>query len=256
MRFFQLIFIIISAVFLSAGCSYQPLFSPADISSAVTISETRRTIEIRPVSAEISAAGLLFYPGGLVDSHVYNEILSQFVESAGVLTVIVKMPSNLAVLDINAGLSVTPGYPEISRWIIAGHSLGGSMAASTVKRNPSAYDGLIFMDSYPAGSDSLKTWPGTVLSLYSSIEKISDPVRMQKTLDLIPPATWLTKDSRIYPEEKNNYSVIHQIDGGSHSYFGTYGPQAGDYTPTITRTDFHTEVIDYMVEFFSENGWR
>jgi hypothetical protein len=130
------------------------------------------------------------------------------------------------------------------------------MAASTVKNNPDVYSGLIFMDSYPANSDSLKDWSGAVLSLYSSIEKVNDEQRMNQTLDLIPPATSLADLSTDYPTAKTNYSVIHQIDGGSHSYFGTYGPQDGDYTPTITRAAFHTEVIDYMEEFFAENGWE
>lgn len=212
-------------------------------------------MEIRPSSGEVSTTGLLFYPGGLVDSHVYNELVANFVETARVIAVIVKMPGNLAVFDINAGLSVIKDYPEINRWVIAGHSLGGSMAAAVVKDNPEAFEGLVFMDSYPADGDSLKDWSGAVLSFYSSVEKISDPDRMERTLDLIPPATWLTDTARVYPPEKTNYTVIHQIDGGSHSFFGTYGPQAGDYEPTVSREAFHGEVIDYMTEFFSENGW-
>ena len=244
-----------SAALLIAACSYQPIFTPTAIGSAVTISETRRAIEIRPASGA-SSCGLLFYPGGLVDNHVYNELLAQFAETAGITTVIVKMPANLAVLDINAGNGVIAAYPEITKWIIAGHSLGGSMAASTVSENPETYAGLIFMDSYPADSNSLATWNGAVLSLYSSIEKINDPLRMQTTLELLPPATWLTTSNRIYPAVKSNYTVIHQVDGGSHSFFGTYGPQDGDYKPTISRTDFHAEVVDYMVEFFTENGYR
>jgi len=243
-------------VLITAGCSYSPIFSPSDLDSAVTIIESRRAIEIKPIVGETSTTGLLFYPGGLVDSHVYNELLAQFTETCNIMSVVVKMPSNLAIFGINSGISViTSSYPEIDRWIIAGHSLGGAMAASTVKQNPSVYSGLIFMDSYPADSDSLKTWSGVVLSLYSSVEKISDDERMQKTLDLLPPATWLTESSRIYPAEKTNYTVIHQIDGGSHSYFGTYGPQDGDFTPTISRSDFHAAVIEYMGEFFAENGW-
>lgn len=241
---------------LSAGCSYRPIFDQSDIDYDVTINETRRTIKITPTAMVTSTTGLLFYPGGLVDSHVYNELLAQFTESCGITTIIIKMPSNLAVLDIDAGLSIILSYPEITRWIIAGHSLGGSMAASTVRKNPSVYAGLIFMDSYPSNNDNLKTWPGAVLSIYSSIDKINEEQRMQQTLDLIPFATWLTASSRVYPADKSNYSVIHQIDGGSHSYFGTYGPQDGDSPPKITRAVFHAEVIDYMDEFFTENGWR
>ena len=252
---FVLLFTAASLLLTAAGCSYQTLFTPDEINAGVTVTETRRSIVFTPVSGA-SETGLLFYPGGFVDAHVYSILLSDFSAAAGVTTAVVKMPANLAVLDINAGSSVTAGITGIPQWVIAGHSLGGSMAASTVKQNPSFYQGLIFMDSYPADSDSLKTWPGTVLSLYSSVEKVSDADRMQKTLDLIPPATWLTDASRVYPSAVSNYSVIRQIDGGSHSYFGTYGPQDGDYTPTVTRDAFHAEVIDYMTEFFDQNGWR
>ncbi|HAK44756.1 MAG TPA: hypothetical protein DCO79_02385 [Spirochaeta sp.] len=251
----QTILILILSIFIFAGCSYRPTFSPADIDADVTILETRQAIEIAPINAASSNTGLLFYPGGLVDSRVYTELLADFTETAKLITVILKMPANLAIFDIDAGLSVITDYPEITDWIIAGHSLGGSMAAATVSENPDVYSGLIFMDSYPADGDSLKTWPGNVLTLFSSIEKVNEPERMQKTLDLIPPATWLTDASRLYPSADSNYTVIHQIDGGSHSYFGTYGPQDGDYTPTVSRADFHEEVIDYMLEFFTENGW-
>lgn len=197
----------------------------------------------------------MFYPGGLVDSHVYNELLSNFVLLSNVCVLIVKMPANLAVFDADAGLSVLASCPDISEWVIAGHSLGGAMAASTVRRNPTAYKGLVFMDSYPADGDSLASWHGAVLSLYSSIEKVSDAQRMAKTLSLLPPASWLDSASSIYPIDRSSYTVLHQIEGGSHSFFGSYGPQDGDFTPTITRAAFHAEVIDYLLGFFTENGW-
>lgn len=127
--------IVIPLLFLTS-CSYQSLLTDADISSAVSISETRRTIQISSDENPVSDTGLLFYPGGLVDNHAYNGLLSYFVEATGVTAVVVKMPANLAVFDINAGSSVTPDYPDIKSWIIVGHSIGGSMAAQTVKNNP------------------------------------------------------------------------------------------------------------------------
>ena len=237
-----------------SGCSYQPLFSPDEINPGVSLSETTKLIEFSPSSESVSTTGLLFYPGGLVDSHVYDQLLSDFAAEAGVMTVVAKMPADLAVFNIDAGLKVIQEYPDFTEWIIAGHSLGGSMAARSVKNHPDVYKALIFMDSYPADNDSLKNWPGNILSLYSSIEKVNDPERMQQTLDLIPPAKWLTDEDPSYPPSESNYSVIHQIDGGSHSYFGTYGPQTGDFEPTISREDFHAEVVDYMIEFFNKNN--
>lgn len=244
----------ITAVIFISSCSYRPLYLSEDINPNVSISETRNTIEILPDYADLKTA-MLFYPGGLVDSHVYNEILSDFAANSSITTIVVKMPANLAVFDIDSGLDVIANYPEFEEWIIAGHSLGGAMAAVSISNNPDVYTGLILMDSRPAESSSLKNWDGAVLSLYSSIEKISDAALMAETLDLLPTATWLTDTERNYPDEESNYTVIHQIDGGSHSFFGTYGPQDGDYTPTVSREVFHAEVIDYMLEFFTENGW-
>ncbi|MBN2657015.1 MAG: hypothetical protein JXR86_08135 [Spirochaetales bacterium] len=243
-------------LFSVASCSYRPLFAPDEIPADISITEDRNSILIEPLNGAAADVGLLFYPGGLVDNHVYNKLLSGFSSATGVPVVVVKMPANLAVLDIYSGLEIVEDFPDTARWVIAGHSLGGSMAASVVFKYPDEFEGLIFMDSYPANSAGLSGWSGAVLSLFSSIEKISDSERMEQTLSLIPPATWIGESSRVYPADKSNYSVLHQIDGGSHSYFGTYGPQDGDYTPTITREEFHSEVIDYMREFFDENGWR
>lgn len=243
-------------VLLALSCrSYPPTFSPDDIDPGVTLGETKRAIEMAPVHQNAGDVGLLFYPGGLVDAHVYDEILGAFSSRTGIRVVVVKMPFDLAVFAKNSGLKVIADYPEIGRWVIGGHSLGGAMAASSVKDNRDVYQGLILMDSYPPDGDSLKDWDGSVLSLFSSVEKVSDPERMEKTLSLIPPATWLTGENREYPAAHSNYSVIHRIDGGSHSYFGTYGPQRGDVPPTISREAFHGEVIDFMTQYFEENNW-
>lgn len=243
-------------LFITAGCSYNPLFFPWDTGYDVRIRETRRSIVIHPSEGPVSSTGLLFYPGGLVDSHVYNEILARFAVQAGVTVLVAKMPGNLAVLDSHAGLALTKTIPEISQWVIAGHSLGGAMAAATVKDHPGAYEGLIFMDSYPPDGASLKEWSGALLSLFSSVEKTQDPERMTQTLALIPPAVWLENLGEPYPTPLENYSVLHTIPGGSHSYFGTYGPQDGDYPPVVTREAFHGETVDFMTEFFTRNGWR
>lgn len=240
---------------LGISCSYRPTFSPSELAANVDILDTRNTIEFRPSSQPISSTGLLFYPGGLVDNHVYDVLLSRFA-AEGYLVVVVKMPGNLAVFDSDEGISVIEEYPEVDTWVIAGHSLGGAMAAASVNENRTVYKGLILMDSYPPDSDDLSNWTGVVLCLFSSIEKISDEERLNKTLNLIPPGTWLDASSRTYPAATSNYTVLHQIDGGSHSYFGSYGPQDGDFTPYISEYDFHSEVLEYMIEFFTHNGWN
>lgn len=48
----------------------------------------------------------------------------------GILCVLVRMPFNLAVFDVNAADGIREMFPEITDWYIGGHSLGGSMAAA------------------------------------------------------------------------------------------------------------------------------
>ena len=82
---------------ISASCSYLP---EGEIYPAgVNVEENRDLIEIMPEGGAASATGLVFYPGGLVDPHAYIELASGFALSgSGHRVLIVKMPSNLAVL--------------------------------------------------------------------------------------------------------------------------------------------------------------
>ena len=55
-----------------------------------------------------------------------------------------KMPFNLAVFDINAADYAYSNFPNIKKWYIGGHSLGGAMASAYAKNNESKLNGLIY----------------------------------------------------------------------------------------------------------------
>jgi pimeloyl-ACP methyl ester carboxylesterase len=93
--------------------------------------------------------GLIFYPGGEVDERGYAQPLHH-VASAGYLVVMVPMPFQLAVYAIDSAADVVAAYPEIDTWAIAGHSLGGSMAAYYAADHPDSIDGLLLWDAYAA----------------------------------------------------------------------------------------------------------
>ena len=83
-------------------------------------------VVFKPQNATV---GFIFYPGGKVEANAYQPLLAELARE-GVLCVLVEMPFNLAVFDINAADGIQEQYPEIEDWYIGGHSLGGSMAAS------------------------------------------------------------------------------------------------------------------------------
>ena len=112
---------------------------------------------------ENATAGFIFYPGGKVEYTAYEPLMAACAEK-GVLCVLIKMPFNLAVLDMNAANGITELFPDVERWYIGGHSLGGSMAASYAANNGDILDGVILLGSYSTAE--LNTM--RVLSVYGS----------------------------------------------------------------------------------------
>lgn len=187
--------------------------------------EPDNTIVFEP---ENPSAGFIFYPGGKVEHRSYIPLMQELQER-GVLCVIVKMPFNLAVLDVNAADGIRAEYPEVKNWYIGGHSLGGSMAASYLGAHRDEFRGLILLGSY--STENLSDTDLRVLSVFGSEDKV------------------MNRES--YAEYKANlpedFTEI-EIPGGCHAYFGMYGTQEGDGTPTITNE----EQIHLTAEYISE----
>ncbi len=163
-------------------------------------------------------AGLIFYPGGLVDPAAYAPLMERLSED-GVLAVIVPMPLDLAVFGPGRADAVIAAYPGTRTWLIAGHSLGGAMAAEYVKRNPDAVEGLVLLGAYPAESTDLSELAVAALSVWGSEDGVAGDV-FESSLERLPP------DAR-----------AEVIDGGNHAQFGYYGPQKGDGQARITRAE-------------------
>lgn len=175
--------------------------------------------------------GLIFYPGGKVEYTAYQPLMAALAER-GITCVLLKMPFNLAVFDVNAAKGIREKYPDIDVWYIGGHSLGGSMAASYLKKHADNYEGLILLGSYSAtdiSNTSLK-----VISAYGSEDKILNKEKYDK-------------NKKNLPDDFYEYEIV----GGCHSYFGMYGLQDGDGVPTIENDEQIILVADYISEKIS-----
>jgi hypothetical protein len=165
---------------------------------------------------EEPVAGFIFYPGGKVEYTAYAPLMEACAQR-GILCVLVEMPFNLAVFNINAADGIRERYPEIDSWYIGGHSLGGSMASSYVAEHKTDFDGLILLASYSTEdvSDGLK-----VLSIYGSEDTVLNTESYNEYKGNLP----------------NDFTEV-IIDGGCHAYFGMYGAQKGDGTPKISNEE-------------------
>lgn len=174
--------------------------------------------------------GLILYPGGRVDPISYAPP-ARSIAAAGYLVVIPPVPLNLAVFSPDVAADVIAAHPEIARWFVGGHSLGGAMAAGFAHANPQTVSGLVLWASYPAGSSDFSRRPDfPILSIYGTEDFGLDGIEASRAL--LPATTeWVV------------------MDGGNHAQFGWYGPQPGDGTACISREEQQEDIISATVEF-------
>lgn len=178
---------------------------------------------------EDSQYGFIFYPGGKVEYIAYTALMRE-IAANDVLCVLVEMPFNLAVLDINAAEGIQEQYPNVQNWYIGGHSLGGSMAASYLGDNVYEYEGLILLGSY--STEDLSDSDVEVLSIYGSEDKVLNASKYEKNASNLP----------------SDFTEI-IIEGGCHAYFGMYGVQDGDGMPSISNEEQIYQTAELINKF-------
>jgi hypothetical protein len=197
---------------------------PAMESSATVTVDDGRPITFTP--AEATSTGLIIYPGAFVEPRSYAPAAKALAE-AGSFVAIVPMPFSLAILGSNRADGVIEAHPEISEWTIAGHSLGGVMAAGYANDHRETIGGLALWAAYPQDGVDLTAWTGEVASIFGTRDGLTTVGDIENSRPQLPEDT-----------------AFVAVDGGNHAYFGWYGDQRGDNPATITREEQQRIVID------------
>lgn len=225
-----ILFIVVCGIYLS---DYYHADKDAIAAFSYSQSISKKHIDdnaIAYIPSEVSA-GLIFYPGGKVEYTSYEPLMLALAEK-GVLCVLIEMPFNLAVLDVNAAEGIQNLFSQVDDWYIGGHSLGGSMAASFLSNHSTDFDGLILLASYSTADISLTDL--NTISIYGSEDKVLNAEKYSEYKANLP---------------SNLTEFI--IDGGCHAYFGVYGHQDGDGTPTISNAEQISITTEKIVESIS-----
>lgn len=188
--------------------------------SGTVISKNNTITLIPPVETD---TGIIFYPGAKVEYTAYLPLM-QKLQQKGYLCVLVQMPFNLAILNLNAADGVYSQYPEIEHWVLAGHSLGGAMASSYLSDHPEKADGLILLGAYVYGSVPTEE----TLVLYGSEDMVLDRAKLSGS------------DNEV------------EIEGGNHAQFGNYGAQAGDGSATISAEEQQNITVEKIDAFINQ----
>ena len=228
-----IIIIFTLGIFYFANSSYAPLKNNQQYLKDENVIVHDKYYEFKSNKKNINKA-FIFYPGGRVDERAYAP-LSYLLSKAGYPVYLVKMPLDLAVLDIDRAQIIIDEYNnEIEEWYLIGHSLGGAMAGSFLYNNYDTLDsikGLILLSSYISENIDLSDYKLDVLSITASEDKIIDWNKYEISKNNLPSDT-----------------VYKIIKGGNHSGFGNYGPQDGDGQSLISKQEQWGKTFQFIIE--------
>ena len=215
-----LIVVLFVALLGLAGGVYFGTYSRATPEAAALL-QGSDTVEVKAVDkgwlldGPGTEAAFVFYPGGKVESTAYLPLLTALAED-GVDCFLVKMPLNMAFMDLNAAGAVQADY-AYDRWYVGGHSLGGAMAAVYAAEHGDGLSGLILLAAY-----ATKPLDGhlAVLELHGSEDGVLNRDKLEEGKRYLPAS-----------------AVSEELLGGNHAQFGDYGPQKGDGTATVPRAE-------------------
>lgn len=172
------------------------------------------------MTEEETDTAIIFYPGAKVEAESYLPILDS-LRDEGIMCVLIEMPFNMAIFDVDAAADVFDEFPSIENWYMAGHSMGGAMASSYASDNEEMVDGLIVLGAYVYGDYPTED----ALTIYGSLNS---------------------------QEEHIDYTDnIVVIEGGNHAQFGNYGEQKGDEEATITAEEQQSIAVQAIVDFIN-----
>ena len=226
---------VVAALAIAAAVYLNTSYAAGDEARAALASDAAVTVAVQddgdmvfaPADGSANGAGLIFYPGGKVAPEAYAPLMRACAER-GFTCVLVRFPFNLAVFDANAADGEEAAFPQVSRWYIGGHSLGGAMAASYAAGHAGDFRGLLLCAAY--ATEDVGATGLAVTSVYGSDDGVLNRDAYQKNRGNIPQA------------------VEDVIEGGCHSYFGDYGLQDGDGTPAISRDEQIARTADDLAQ--------
>ncbi|WP_295126848.1 alpha/beta hydrolase [uncultured Leifsonia sp.] len=198
--------------------------------SRVVVTDVGDAVELAPADGR-SGTGLVFIPGAVVDPYAYLYKLAETVADTGLTVLITKPTLNLAFFDTRPLADFTSHVPEVDRWYVGGHSLGGVRACQLAADGH--VEGLVLFGSYCA--NDLSRSDLRVLSISGSRDGLSTPAKIDAARGMLPPSATMV-----------------QIEGMNHAQFGDYGPQAGDGVATISDAQARQGVTVALVKFFGQ----
>jgi hypothetical protein len=188
-------------------------------------------------SIQDTTIGFIIYPGALVDPRSYAPFAHE-IARGGFLTVIVKMVNDVAIgASAQRATKIISDYPEIQKWAIGGHSMGGFGACVYTKELTENIDGVVLWAAYTTDIARLDDKIIKTISIYGTNDGLATLDEIDASREHLPPYTqWV------------------EVVGGNHTQFGWYDTspdpiQPDDNPADITRQEQQDLIVQATVGF-------
>lgn len=205
----------------------------------VRVEERSGEIVFEPVAGR-APAGLIFFPGAMVDPKAYAPLMRKVAEG-GYEAVIVELPLRQAPLEsqevevVERARLLMERDGSSRRWVISGHSRGGVIACRVAATHPSLPAAMVLMGtSHPVERD-LSGLRFPVTKIYATNDGLATVEKVDANRGMLPAATRWVK-----------------IEGGNHAQFGWYGRQFRDNPATISREEQQARTVETLLGVLRE----
>ncbi len=178
--------------------------------------------------------GLIFYTEARVPPEAYAW-LGAGLAAKGHPVYLVKSPLNFANFAPKMADAIRQAHPEIERWAVGGHGLGGQAAALYAHGTKRPVAALVLLAAVPPPFAGLATTNLQVLLVSASEDGLLSDGKLRAAESVLPPTT---------------RHVV--IQGGNHAQFGEYGPAEGDGKAMIDGGRQRAMVLDSLASFLDK----
>ena len=219
--------IVIAVMLLVAAFFYTPA-----LPEAAEIAKQMKDVDGDLYFYGDSGVGFIIYPGAKADERSYAYIAQQ-LNAEGHTAVIPNIPLHMSVWGSEQGLEIIEDNPEVEKWFLIGHSLGGLPISQIAAKQPEKLEGIAFVASLMICD--LSDTDLSAIRITAEHDGVMPDKMMESNLDYLP---------------ENSTSVM--IEGANHNQFGAYWHPGFDGKATITWKEQQDQMISLILDFFDE----
>lgn len=219
--------IVIAVMLLVAAFFYTPA-----LPEAAEIAKQMKDVDGDLYFYGDSGVGFIIYPGAKADERSYAYIAQQ-LNAEGHTAVIPNIPLHMSVWGPEQGLEIIEDNPEVEKWFLIGHSLGGLPISQIAAKQPEKLEGIAFVASLMICD--LSDTDLSAIRITAEHDGVMPDKMMESNLDYLP---------------ESSTSVM--IEGANHNQFGAYWHPGFDGKATITWKEQQDQMISLILDFFDE----